>query len=608
MNKYLLSLLCVSSVSFGAVAADVLEFTYADGALASYGKGKTEIVDVAMCINDPTLVGMKLLSVKAYINTVDGIGEASVWLSNELKVENKLNVADIVTCSVTPVEVTLEGESVGLLEGSFETPYVFTGEPVYVGYSIEVTATDNEAQKNPVIVSEVYNPNGFFVHMQKSILKWMDYSESEGCVAYIIAEIEGKFDANSVGISGYKNIYAMEGEDYNAEIMISNKGNSPVNSLSYTYSYDGSGEAYSGSVELPTAVDPSLSLVAPVTLPFKGISGLGLHKMNLQITEVNGNANSSVASNIEAEVNVVPFKPVKRPLVEEYTGLWCGWCTGGYIAMELINEDYPDSQVSICFHNGDPMEVTSKYPLNIKGFPSSSIDRTSILDPFYGTTDIDFGISYDLENAMNEFAIAGIEIEVSMENDKVEVSSEVTFVLDINDANYQVGYILVADGLTNPGWYQSNYYSNMKGLEGSKLEPLTEWPSKVPDLVFNDVAVDVSGMMGVKGSLPSEIKVGEKYSGTFSFDIADNKVIQDPHNLKVAVFVVDKNNGYIVNANKMGVTDEAGVNSITDGKEVVGREIYDLSGRKVSNPSKGIFIIKERLSDGSFKTTKTAIK
>lgn len=53
------------------------------------------------------------------------------------------------------------------------------------------------------------------------------------------------------------------------------------------------------------------------------------------------------------------------------------------------------------------------------------------------------------------------------------------------------------------------------------------------------------------------------------------------------------------------VTGDSGVSSVTDAS-VVSEEYYDLTGRKVLNPDKGIFVKRTVMSDGKVRTTKIA--
>ena len=63
-----------------------------------------------------------------------------------------------------------------------------------------------------------------------------------------------------------------------------------------------------------------------------------------------------------------------RPLIEEYTGTWCGWCPRGFTGMEMLRETFGEDFIGVAIHNQDPMAVltTSQYPSNIQGFPSAA--------------------------------------------------------------------------------------------------------------------------------------------------------------------------------------------------------------------------------------------
>ena len=50
----------------------------------------------------------------------------------------------------------------------------------------------------------------------------------------------------------------------------------------------------------------------------------------------------------------------------------------------------------------------------------------------------------------------------------------------------------------------------------------------------------------------------------------------------------------------------AGVESLVDSADVISVEYFDLSGRKVVNPEKGVYIKRQRLSDGSARSVKIA--
>lgn len=607
MKKFI-SLFLTGSVFLGAYAEQaIIDYTYAQDQLFQFGKGKKEAIDVAMCINNPSLTGKKITGFRAYIATNEGIGSTSLWLSKELNLKNNVNVPDLYSVDVTPKAQTVGEYELQVLETKLETPYVLTGEPLYLGYSMTVTANTTEAQKKPIILSKGVNPDGLFLHMKQSVLKWMEYSENAQGVAFIVAELEGEYSDYSLGFKGYEPIYAEIDEKFNASFLVSNTGANDIASVNYTYTVDDNPQKFIGSVNLPTPIEPSVSLNSSLSLNFNGISEIGPHTLNVEITEVNDYPNESLNSSISAIVNVMPFIPVHRPLVEEFTGLWCGWCTRGYLAMEMIAEEFGENVVGIAYHNSDPMAVTNDYPVTVPGFPNSSLNRKGTLDPYYGTDlNVEFGIGQDILNSMDELAIADIHVEGSLNGSEINVTSTVTFIQSIDNANYQIGYVLAGNGLSNENWKQRNYYNTETGLAGSPLEILTQWPDPVEGLIFNDVVIDVSGMRGVEGSLPSSIVIGKEYAHDFSFNIVDNRLASDSQNLMVATFIVDKNSGYIVNANKLALGNLSGIKEVVneDDNQVIATEYYDISGRKVRESQKGILIQRSFLSSGSVKTLK----
>ena len=132
IQSFLFSIFCVQ--------ASESTFTYVEGNTVNYGKSKREMIDVAICIDEPSLAGYKLKNVKAYISTTEGISETSIWLSQSLNLEDNKNIPDIGSFMVNPKETILEDLSTGLLEVSFDEPYVLTKDPIFIGYSRIITS------------------------------------------------------------------------------------------------------------------------------------------------------------------------------------------------------------------------------------------------------------------------------------------------------------------------------------------------------------------------------------------------------------------------------------------------------------------------------------
>lgn len=614
----------LGSAMGGAFAADsVVTFTYAGDEYGAWGKNKSEIYDVAMRIDDPALIGKKITSIRAVLNAYEGIESTSLWLSKELTLEKnddnvKVNVPDTYSAEVAPEKISLAGDNVsyGQLSVKLDNPYTITEEGIYVGYSLTVPAVEKgesltEQQMYPLLLSPGDNPNSLYIRASKDFLKWLPYNGKIGGSAMIYVTLEGDFEEYSVGLAEIATSYVPLDRDFNVKAVISTPGAKDVSSIGYTYTV--AGNSFDGSIDFNPAIAPSFIRNTTISIPISGLSELGKHTIDVNINKVNGMENANPKASASVDVTVLPFVPQRRPMLEEFTGTWCGWCTRGYYALETLNELYGDAVVLAAYHNDDPMAVTTKYPVAANGFPSASLNRNGVEDPYYGKADDGFGMKTEIEESMETTVPADIQakaIWANEEKSEIKVESIATFFEDKANAGYKVGYLLINNGLTGTGnkWVQSNYFpSYASDFAGTDLEVLTTWPAKVPGLIFNDVVVDVNGMMGVENSIPSDVAFNEPYASEFSYDIAANSVIQDKDKLYVAAFIINPN-GTILNAIKVKVDDADAVKSIKGNLNEVSADYYNLSGIRVAEPQNGIFVKVAKMSDGSVSTSKVILK
>ncbi|MDE7097134.1 MAG: hypothetical protein K2O47_06545, partial [Muribaculaceae bacterium] len=201
------------------------------------------------------------------------------------------------------------------------------------------------------------------------------------------------------------------------------------------------------------------------------------------------------------------------------------------------------------------------------------------------------------------------------DGDTLVANAKVWNVLGVENGDYRIAYILVADGLsgTTSSWVQSNGYYNILP-NANYVDELKQFcrggkygKSYVAGLVFNDVVVSTTGIYGVQGSIPANLEEEEIVAHSISFDISSIKssLIPDRNKLRVIAAVVD-GNGFVVNCVKNEVNDygsSAGVEGINAFDSELPVEYYNLSGVKVDNPANGIFIRRQ----GS-KTEKVFLK
>lgn len=374
----------------------------------------------------------------------------------------------------------------------------------------------------------------------------------------------------SLGIKNISVTYAAVNEDFTIKGSLYNIGDSPVSKIGYSYSIGG--KNFEDTIDLDIPIEPHFENYTIVEFPIAALDDIGEYSLSLEIKTVNGGDNVSDTAIATAVVNVIPFVPVHRPMLEEFTGTWCGWCPRGYYALKALSELYGDGIVLAAYHEGDPMDVTETYPIEVTGFPSATFNRDGVEDPYYGNGDVGFCMKDEVVTSMETMVPAAIEVSATWANaDKtaIAVKAKSTFFENKEDAGYKIGYLLINNGLSGSGasWTQSNYYPDYAAqYVGTELEMLTTWPNKVSGLVFNDVVVDASGMNGVEGSVPSDVAYNTSYETEFLFDIASNHVIQDKDKLYVAAFIINPN-GTILNANKVNVDVSMGIGGLEEGDD-----------------------------------------
>lgn len=210
--------------------------------------------------------------------------------------------------------------------------------------------------------------------------------------------------------------------------------------------------------------------------------------------------------------------------------------------------------------------------------------------------------------------------------DKTEavMTSTLTFAKDVENANYRLAFALVADGLKNDKWAQSNYYAGDDDDEGDGVDsPLWDvfltGGKTVKGLTFNDVVVYMKEVDGIEGSVPAAIKAGEAMKYEYRVPMADVKnlkghcFINEGASVHAVAILLDAETGYAVNCNKSAnlaySNAESGIRSLDAADaEVVRTEFHNLQGVCIDKPAKGIYIRTEVLSDGTRRTSKVTVK
>lgn len=225
---------------------------------------------------------------------------------------------------------------------------------------------------------------------------------------------------------------------------------------------------------------------------------------------------------------------VKRVLIEDYTGTWCGWCTRVSDAIKKV-DDETENAVFVAIHRApsgtqDPFNFEEaailEQTLGAAGYPKGFLNRMTKWD-FPENENI--GQALALTQGANPKL--GLKMSSSLVGNTMNLTVDVEFAQDFEDLKLVV-YIL-ENGLIYP---QVNYSPTLYGGEN----PVEDY---VHDYTLRATLTNILG-----DDVPnSNARLGENYSRTFEFDTPEN--IENTDNLDFVAFIVDAD-GHALNSRK----------------------------------------------------------
>ena len=554
-----------------------------------------EVYDVAIYV-PAKLAGKKIENISFLLLKSDVLNNVKVWASTKLP--TSASAADIFCQDATKMQAYTSGRSYGDISGD----YVVPKGGCYVGYSFAIKTKISNAAKYPIAIDEGPGKEGSLFLKTSSVMKsWQNLSVTYDCNSTIAVTLSGNdFFDNAVQFDNthFKELTTMQDVD-KVKLTSSLFGNAlnPVNSVSYVVKDLTTGKTYP---EETISFETALHLFEWEDVEFDiPNEDKGAHLYQLTLTKVNGVANES-AENIVCTGSVLSLEKTekRKVLEEEFTGTWCGWCPTGIVGMEKCQAQYPDSWIGIAIHGDDELYSTDFDDLlaYVTSFPSANLDRSGDVYPYSANEEI--------ENFLNNPSEASVNVKATWNEDqtKINVSSDVTFNVDREEAPYGVAYVLVGDDIDGgSNCYQSNYLSGEELEEGEEdLEPWVSMDSKVK-MNFNHVGIAAKDIAnGVDGSIVAPIKAGVTQHHSTEFDLTNGiksyygvNLIQDKSKLKVVAILINRDNGRVVNAEETTIDDySTGINGVatTQDNSVVG--IYTIDGKKLNAMVKGVNILK----------------
>lgn len=599
--------------------AEKASFSYmpADASTIYTGDRVAQTYNVAIHLVQPEFSGKKITGLSVPVPEGISAEGLSGWLSSELRLTDsnglKVNDPDIMSANARMEKI---GKT-SMLVAEFAEPYMIPDGGVYVGYTFTVDESGLEADTElPVAGCRGIDPEGFYMYASLMGVKWKSLSEARNFISALKVELDGEFPSYSVSLSmGDRDKFAMM-EPFDLPVKLTNYTTNEISSI--TYAYTCGEETGTNTIDFNPALNIQFGHSASCDLPIDLSLPIGDYPVSIRITEMNGGENINSNSEIRPDIHILSMIPVNRPLMEEFTGIWCGWCPRGFAAMQMLEESFGDLFVCASYHSDDVLAVyqDSEFPFTVAGYPAAYMNRDqTMLDPFYGDDydDIYKFAMYDYwVNLQKKYTPWAVEASARWNGDNIEIESKA---LNVEGAQgmYMMMYLVLADGLTGEGeaWEQQNKFSGDPGWGAyPSMEAFSKAGPLVSGLVYNDVVVGRSSVMGEFGSLPMMIEKDVEYPYTYTFDASNivnlegQPVIQNKDKVSVVACVMDASTMTVANCVKCHVEGAEGVSlSYGDLSEAV-VTYYDLNGNIVEAAAKGLLIRRAVYPDGKVQTVK----
>lgn len=304
--------------------------------------------------------------------------------------------------------------------------------------------------------------------------------------------------------------------------------------------------------------------------------------VNFAITKINGVENGIANQNGSGTVLSIPadWSAKRTVVVEEATGMWCGWCPRGIVFMERARQKYNDGTfIPIAVHvaNGasapDNMNCTSYSSWvsdYVSGFPSSFVNRLTTygmdpdgFDDFEGLYDAIHG-----SGAVAEVTLKGELTAATAFSKKLTVSGNTRFAFDTDGSDYRMSFVVTED---NVGPYdQTNYYAPAYG-QNMTCDGWEKLGAKV-STIYNDVARVLSTYAGVENSVPVEVKAN--VDNAYEYVMTLPSTVKNLENCHLIGLLVNTKTGVIENATSiLGTEITSSVNdAIVSGVEIAAVE------------------------------------
>jgi hypothetical protein len=242
---------------------------------------------------------------------------------------------------------------------------------------------------------------------------------------------------------------------------------------------------------------------------------------------------------------------VKKVILEDFTGTWCGWCPEGTVRLEQLLAAHPTNFIPIASHSGDALEITdaNEVPtaLGVTGFPMGAVDRFQ----FSGQSTIAIQRT-EWSDAFDTRAALTAKASVSFTN-TTKVGNTYTATVNVKFTSaptagvpIKMNVYILEDSIPAIGALeQHNYSSDVQNGDS----PLTNW------YLNSTVRKPLGGVWGYADMIPSTVVVGTNYTKNITFTLDTTWIAK---HINIVAFVAydggaTENKKEIINAEQMAL-------------------------------------------------------
>lgn len=531
-----------------------------------------------------------------------GITEMTAWVRNTLSGTNLASVQLEAPFTINQYATAVLDEPVTIPEEGLYVGYTFTNTTNYcIPYDYDGAPVDGG-----LFLDYVYNGQDY---------GWVNYSDQFPPTPLQLFVTGMTMKDYLINLTSAGTASQLPNSSYSLPVTFTSNGSKAVTSLDVTVTVDGQTE--NKHIQLAKSVAAGFNQSGSFSIEGTTPDKLGVFGAVIKVTKVNDVDYTEETTATGVLKNLTKVVP-RHTVIEEFTGTACGWCPRGWVGMEYMKANYPESFIGIAFHqyNSSDALYYANYPmLGMSGAPGCVIDRKEQTDPYYGSVDMDLGIAMDFER-LNAI-IPDVDVNVSAKWNEgltaVNVEADVEFLA--KPSSISLVYVLTADSLkgSTTAWKQSNYYYQYSASDVGNAPGLTDfckngkYGKSSVSITFNDAVIgssyDTNGTnQGQTLSAADGYDAGSIYEATYTIEGPTKnaiKSVMDKSLVTAAVLVVDNTTGEILNAGKARVDYPDAIHDIYHSTATSFSARYNMAGQAISAPQRGVNLI--HMSDGTVR-------